>query len=181
MIKIFPFPRGGGRVSNEGRSQTGDAAMDIITCPKCGTKNRVDHSRALDAKPVCGKCGAVLPEAAADRAPGGGKPLIVTDATFSSAVLEASLPVLLDCWAPWCGPCRMIAPTIDQLAAESAGRFVIAKLNTDENPNTAAQYRIDAIPTMLIFHRGQMVDRIVGLQPKQAIVSRLERAAGAAV
>ena len=75
----------------------------------------------------------------------------------------------------------MIAPTIDQLAAESAGRFVIAKLNTDENPTTSAQFRIDAIPTMLIFHRGQMVDRIVGLQPKPVIVSRLERAAGAAV
>jgi thioredoxin-like negative regulator of GroEL len=75
----------------------------------------------------------------------------------------------------------MIAPTIDQLAAESAGRFVIAKLNTDENPGVSGKYRIDAIPTMLIFHRGQLVDRIVGLQPKQAIVSRLERAAGAAV
>ena len=155
--------------------------MDIVTCPKCGTKNRVDHSRARDKQPVCGKCGAVLPEAAASRAPGGGKPLTVTDANFNSAVLGADLPVLLDCWAPWCGPCRMIAPTIDQLAAESAGRFVIAKLNTDENPGVAGKYRIDAIPTMLIFHRGQLVDRIVGLQPKQAIVGRLERAAGAAV
>jgi len=154
--------------------------MDIVTCPNCGTKNRVDHSRARDAQPVCGKCGATLPAPAAATT-AGGKPVIVTDATFSSAVLRADLPVLLDCWAPWCGPCRMIAPTIDQLAAESAGRFVIAKLNTDENPNTAAQYRIDAIPTMLIFHRGQLVDRIVGLQPKPAIVSRLERAAGAAV
>ena len=153
--------------------------MDIVTCPNCGTKNRVDHSRAQESQPVCGKCGEPLPVAAASG--GQGKPLTVTDASFASDVLGASAPVLLDCWAPWCGPCRMIAPTIDQLAAESAGRFVIAKLNTDENPNTSAQYRIDAIPTMLIFHRGQMVDRIVGLQPKQAILARLERVAGAAV
>src|SRR4051794_34426378 len=155
--------------------------MDIVTCPNCGTKNRVDHSRAQAAQPVCGKCGQPLPAPSASAGGNSGKPLVVTDASFASAVLGADVPVLLDCWAPWCGPCRMIAPTIDQLAAEAAGRFVIAKLNTDENPNTSAKYRIDAIPTMLIFHRGQMVDRIVGLQPKPAIVARLERVAGAAV
>jgi thioredoxin len=153
--------------------------MDIVTCPNCGTKNRVNHSLARDAQPVCGKCGATLPAPAAGAS--GGKPLVVTDASFASDVLGADLPVLLDCWAPWCGPCRMIAPTVDQLAAESAGRFVIAKLNTDKNPRIAGQFRIDAIPTKLIFHRGQLVDRIVGLQPKPAILSRLERAAGARV
>jgi thioredoxin 2 len=110
-----------------------------------------------------------------------GKPVTVTDASFASDVLGASVPVLLDCWAPWCGPCRMIAPIMDQLAAESGGRFVVAKLNTDENPRVSAQFRIDAIPTMLIFNRGQLVDRIVGLQPKQAILARLGRVAGAAV
>jgi thioredoxin len=151
--------------------------MDIVTCPNCGTKNRVDHSRARTAQPVCGKCGKPLPAPSASAS--GGKPLVVTDASFATDVLGAGVPVLVDCWAPWCGPCRMIAPTIDQLAAESAGRFVIAKLNTDENTRTAAEFRIDAIPTMLIFHRGQLVDRIVGLQPKPVIVSRLERAAGA--
>jgi thioredoxin len=155
--------------------------MPIVTCPNCGTKNRVDDTRARALQPVCGKCGQRLPAAATAPASTGGKPLTVTDATFAADVLGASAPVLVDCWAPWCGPCRMIAPTIDQLAAESAGRFVIAKLNTDENPRTAGQYRIDAIPTMLIFHHGQIVDRIVGLQPKPAILSRLERAAGAAV
>ena len=162
--------------------------MAIVACPNCGTKNRVDENRARTSQPVCGKCGRELPAAAAAASSGparasagGGKPLVVTDATFGSDVLGAPAPVLLDCWAPWCGPCRMIAPTIDQLAADSAGRFVIAKLNTDENPRTAAQYHIDAIPTMLIFHRGQLVDRIVGLQPKPAIVARLERASAAAV
>jgi thioredoxin len=136
----------------------------------------VDHSRAHGARPVCGKCGAVLPEGTSAAA-GGGKPLVVTDGSFAADVLGAGVPVLVDCWAPWCGPCRMIAPTIDQLAAESGGRYVIAKLNTDENPRVAGQFRIDAIPTMLIFHRGQLVDRIVGLQPKPVIVQRLERAA----
>ena len=155
--------------------------MAIVACPNCGTKNRVDENRARTLQPVCGKCGETLPAASAGGAGGGGKPLVVTDATFASDVLGAAVPVLLDCWAPWCGPCRMIAPTIDQLAAESGGRFVIAKLNTDENPRTAGQFRIDAIPTMLIFYRGQLVDRIVGLQPKPAIVSRLERAATAGV
>ena len=154
--------------------------MPIVACPNCGTKNRVDDTRARALQPVCGKCGERLPAATASAATSG-KPLIVTDATFADDVLGASAPVLLDCWAPWCGPCRMIAPTIDQLAAESAGRYVIAKLNTDENPRTASEYRIDAIPTMLIFHRGQLVDRIVGLQPKQTILAKLDRAAGAAV
>jgi thioredoxin 2 len=144
--------------------------MSIITCPNCGAKNRIDEGRAKSQQPVCGKCGTRL---SATTAPT--HPITVTDATFSSTVLQSDLPVLLDCWAAWCGPCRMIAPTIDQLAAESAGRYVVAKLNTDENPRTAAQFRIDSIPTLLVFHHGQLVDRIVGLQPKPAIAARLER------
>jgi thioredoxin 2 len=149
--------------------------MPIITCPNCGTKNRIDD-RAQSLQPVCGKCGQKLPLAAASA-----KPLIVTDATFPTVVLKSDKPVLLDCWAPWCGPCRMIAPIVDQLAAESAGRYVVAKLNTDENPRTSAQYRIDAIPTMLLFNNGQLVDRIVGMQPKQALQARLERLTSASV
>jgi len=103
-----------------------------------------------------------------------GEPLVVTDATFGRDVMGITgRPVLVDCWASWCGPCRMLEPTIKQLAAEAGGRYVVAKLNTDENQRTAAQYRIEGIPTMLLFKDGQLVDKLVGLQPKQAIASRL--------
>ncbi|HEY3103767.1 MAG TPA: thioredoxin [Pyrinomonadaceae bacterium] len=103
-------------------------------------------------------------------------PQTVTDATFAHDVVEASSsrPVLVDAWAEWCGPCRMIAPILDQLAAESDGRYKIAKLNVDENPHTAAQFNIRSIPTLLIFKNGKLVDQIVGVQPKPAIAARLQ-------
>jgi thioredoxin len=151
--------------------------MPIIACPNCGTKNRVDD-RANSLQPVCGKCGQRLPLPGDDGAATAGatsKPVTVTDSTFDTMVLNADKPVLVDCWAPWCGPCRMIAPIMDQLAAESGGRYVVAKLNTDDNRRVASQYRIDAIPTLLLFHKGQLADRIVGLQPKHAIQARLEQ------
>lgn len=151
--------------------------MAIQACPKCGAKNRVDENAASVSQPVCGKCGEKLPEVAA-AAPGtsNAKPQVVTDATFANDVVAASssVVVLVDAWAPWCGPCRMIAPVLDQLAAESRGRYKIAKLNVDENPQTSAQFQIRSIPTMLIFKHGQVVDTIVGAVPKQAIAARLE-------
>ena len=144
--------------------------MAIATCPNCGAKNRIDESRAAEARPKCGRCGNPLAGATG----GSPEPLVVTDATFQRDVMAVTgRPVLVDCWAPWCGPCRMLEPTIKQLAAESGGRYVVAKLNTDENQRTAAQYRIEGIPTMLVFKDGQLVDKLVGLQPKQAIASRL--------
>ena len=143
--------------------------MAIQACPKCGTKNRVDELLAGVHRAVCGKCGAVLNAAA------GGKPQVVTDDTFAREVIgaSASLPVLVDAWAEWCGPCRMIAPVLDQLAAESGGRYKIAKLNVDENPRTSQQFGIRSIPTMLIFKHGKLVDQLVGAVPKQAIAAKL--------
>lgn len=147
--------------------------MGIQICPNCGAQNRVNETLAAAHKPICGKCGASLNDGGA----GDSKPQVVTDASFGSDVISASSakPVLVDAWAEWCGPCRMIAPSLDQLAAESNGRYKIAKLNVDENPRTAARFGIRSIPTLLIFKKGKVVDQIIGVQPKQAIAARLAR------
>ena len=99
----------------------------------------------------------------------------MTDQTFSSEVERSAAPVLLDLWADWCGPCHMLAPTIDQLSTEMAGRVKVAKLNIDENPATADRFGVRSIPTLLVLKGGAEVDRLVGVQPKQEIVRRLER------
>jgi thioredoxin 2 len=153
--------------------------MPVISCSKCGTKNRVEVDRAAERQAKCGKCGTPLDlSKVAARVVDDNKPLIVTDATFNRDVLQAgSTPVLVDCWAPWCGPCRMVGPIMDQLAAESNGRYRIAKLNVDENPRIASQFQIQSIPTMLIFKDGKLVDRLVGAQPKPVIAEKLARAA----
>jgi thioredoxin 2 len=144
--------------------------MPIVVCSNCGSKNRFDPASALGHVAKCGKCGEPLqlqPEASED------KPVIVKDETFERDVLKANGTVLLDCWAPWCGPCRIIGPIMEQLAVESRGRYRIAKLNVDENPQTAGQFQIQSIPTMLIFKNGKLVDRLVGAMPKPAIADRL--------
>src|SRR4051794_21785272 len=103
----------------------------IVTCPNCGAKNRLDD-RARQMQPGCGKCGAKLDGSTS--ADGGGKPIEVTDETLRGVLAQAGArPVLVDCWAAWCGPCRMIAPTIDQLAARANRRYVVAKLDVDSN------------------------------------------------
>lgn len=101
------------------------------------------------------------------------EPVVVTDETFEQEIEKSSLPVLIDCWAPWCGPCKMLSPTIEQLSVEMAGRIKFAKLNVDENFQTAVKFGIMSIPTMLIFKDGEVVDRLVGVQPKAAIEKKL--------
>ena len=141
----------------------------LVTCPSCGTKNRLPPLRA-GRKAVCGKCKTPLSDA--------GGPVEVTDTTFSAEVERSATPVLLDLWADWCGPCHMLAPTIDQLSSEMAGRVKVAKLNIDENPAVANRFGVRSIPTLLVLKAGREVDRLVGVQPKHEIVRRLEKAIG---
>lgn len=139
----------------------------IVKCGQCGTKNRVPKNR-LGQGPLCGKCKSPL-----STGPVTDKPLDVTDATFHSEILDFPGPVLIDCWAPWCGPCRTVGPIIEQLAGQYAGRVRIAKLNVDENPQTASRYSIRSIPTMLLFKNGDLVNTLVGALPKGDIESHL--------
>ena len=152
--------------------------MQVVVCSKCGAKNRVEESRLATSEAKCGRCGEKLRVTSAEQ---DSKPVVITDQTFQQEVLQArGRPVLVDCWAPWCGPCRMIAPVLDQLAAESHGNYRIAKLNVDDNPHTASSFNIASIPTLLIFKDGKLIDRIIGVQPKQAIAERLQLASRAA-
>lgn len=94
------------------------------------------------------------------------EPVHVTDAAFEKTVLESSLPVIVDFWAPWCGPCKMVAPVLDKIADEFAGELLVAKVNTDENPQWAMEYGVQGIPTMLLIYDGKIVNRQVGALPE---------------
>jgi thioredoxin len=145
--------------------------MTLITCPTCGTKNRVDETRTGQEIPKCGKCGSPLSMVSG--------PLTITDANFNATILNGgNTPILVDCWATWCPPCRAIAPVIEQLARESAGRWRIGKLDVDANQTIARQFKIDSIPTLLIFKSGQLVNRLVGAHPKLAMEAALRKAVG---
>lgn len=99
----------------------------------------------------------------------------VTDETFETEVIQSNVPVLVDFWAPWCGPCRMVAPIVEDVATQFEGQIKVVKLDTDQNPNVASQYGIRSIPTLMIFKGGQKVDMVVGAVPKSTIASTLEK------
>lgn len=99
----------------------------------------------------------------------------VTDASFQKDVLDSKLPVLVDFWAPWCGPCRMVAPVVDEIAEQYDGKVKVVKLNTDDNPKTASDYGIRSIPTLMIFKEGKRVDMVVGAVPKSTLAQTLEK------
>ena len=127
-----------------------------VECPGCGAKNRVPV--VTSGRPQCGKCHADLPW------------LVDVDAaTFASVVEKSSLPVLIDLWAPWCGPCRFVAPALEQLAAERAGTIRVVKVNVDEAPAVSARLDVQGIPTMVLYARGIEVARHVGAMPIDGI------------
>ena len=99
----------------------------------------------------------------------------VTDANFKAEVLDSEVPVLVDFWAPWCGPCRMVAPVVDEIAAQYGGKVKVVKVNTDENPKIASEYGIRSIPTLMIFKGGQKVDMVVGAVPKTTLSDTLQK------
>ena len=138
------------------------ARIQIVACPTCGTKNRVVPTRQA----VCGKCRSPLAVEVS--------PLIVTDQNFAAEVEKSLLPVLIDFWAAWCGPCRMVAPVIEQMAKELSGKVRVGKLDVDANQVTAGRFRVQSIPSLLIFQNGKEVDRLVGVQSKEAILRRLQ-------
>jgi len=142
----------------------------ILRCNHCGTRNRVPVAR-LAEKPVCGKCRAQLPSAATG-------PVTVTDATFNAEINEFPGPVMLDCWAPWCGPCKMMAPILNQLAARYAGVVKIAKLNVDQNPLVSGRFNVLSVPTMLLFNNGRLVNTLPGAQTQPEMERHLNYLAG---
>lgn len=133
----------------------------LLACPSCGTTNRVPASRLGD-QPQCGRCGeALLP----------GHPVVATDENFDALVARSPLPVVVDFWAPWCGPCRTMAPQFEQAAARLQGQVLLVKVNSDESPRTSARFGIRSIPTLVRLSGGRETGRVAGARPAEQIVA----------
>jgi thioredoxin 2 len=145
--------------------RAGATPAGLAVCAQCGATNRVRRDRLGDA-PRCGRCKQELfPRA----------PVTATDTSFSTEVEASVLPVLVDFWAPWCGPCRLIAPVLEELARERGGRVKIVKVNVDESPRLASRFAVHSIPTLALFRDGALVDQIRGAVPKRAIEAKLDQ------
>ena len=142
------------------------ATKATLRCQFCGSWNRIDVARAAD-RPKCGKCGKPM---LLDR------PVTLDDESFARTIADSQVPVLLDFYADWCGPCKMMAPAVDQLAANYSGRAIVAKLNTDLAQRTAGSFQIRGIPTTIVFDGGKEVARQSGAMPYPMLASLLDRA-----
>lgn len=140
-----------------------------IGCPHCGRLNRVDLSRAGD-RPKCGVCGQPI---SLDR------PLALSDATFDRVVADSPVPVVVDFYADWCGPCKMMAPILDKVTAERTGDALFAKLDTDRNPGVSRRFGISSIPTTIAFVRGREVARRMGAMPRSQLDALVDQAIAA--
>jgi thioredoxin 2 len=156
---LSPTGGGGSAAGSAPAGASPAAPTSLLTCPACGKQNRIRPSPT--GVPHCGACDAVLPWL-----------VHATDATFDLEA-QASVAVLVDLWAPWCAPCRAIAPVLEQLAKEFAGRLKVVKVNVDENPATAQRFQAFSIPTLVVIKNGRVVDRIVGALPKSELTVRL--------
>jgi thioredoxin 2 len=136
-----------------------------IRCQFCGSWNRVDVARAAD-RPKCGKCAKPM---LLDR------PLHLDDDSFARTVADSAVPVFVDFYADWCGPCKMMAPAVDQLAGNYTGRAIVAKLNTDASPKTSMSFNIRGIPTSIVFFEGKEVARQSGALPYQSLAAMIEK------
>ena len=135
----------------------------IVPCASCGQQNRLAFA-ALGKPSRCGKCKTAITAPA--------EPIEVPDdATFDALASSSDLPLIIDFWAPWCGPCRAVAPEIQRVAREAQGRFLVVKVNTDELTNVAARFRISSIPTLAIVNRGQELQRVAGARPAREILA----------
>ena len=143
-----------------------DTKHITLRCQFCETWNRIDAARAAD-RPKCGKCAKPI---LVDR------PVALDDDTFARTVGESDVPVLVDFYADWCGPCKMMAPAVDELAAKHTGRALVAKLNTDRAQRTAGSFNIRGIPTVIVFERGREVARQTGAVPLRGLEGLLEKA-----
>ena len=149
-----------------GASQADTIRHLTIRCQFCETWNRIDAARAAD-RPKCGKCGKPM---LLDR------PLHLTDDTFARTIAESELPVLVDFYADWCGPCKMMAPMVDELAREKQGSVLVAKLDTDRSQRTASGFNVRGIPTVIVFKNGKEAARQTGAGPKKILEDLLARA-----